>query len=364
MALSPQQEGAISAVNTWLSDLSGPQVFYLAGYAGTGKTTIARKLAEDAGNVLFGAFTGKAALVLRSKGCEGASTIHSMIYRADEDDDGITKFKLNKRDSPARAANLIVIDEVSMVDEKLGSDLLWFGKKVLVLGDPAQLPPVGGEGYFTARKPDWMLTEVHRQAAESPVLRLATDVREGRRLDLGAYGSSLVIRRDQVGQKMVLGVDQVLTGTNKTRRVTNKKIRDLLGRSGRFVKGERVVALRNDSDRGLLNGSLWQVSEVEMSDADETEMIVKPLDSGMSVNSVQVRTHHAWLDGREKELPWHEQRNYQPFEYAYALSVHKAQGSQWDSVLILDESRVFREDASKHLYTAITRAAERVIVAI
>lgn len=190
-----------------------------------------------------------------------------------------------------------------MVGEELGRDLLSFGRKVLVLGDPAQLSPVSGEGFFTARKPDYMLTEVHRQAAESPVLRLATTVREGGRLALGAYGTSLVIRRDQVGQKMVLGVDQVLCGTNKTRRNTNDKIRRLLGRTGRFCVGERVVALRNDKDRGLLNGSLWEVDEIELSDADETEMIVKPLDAGMSVNAVSVKTHHAWLEGRERNCP-------------------------------------------------------------
>ena len=364
MTFSPQQEGAIKAVRAWLADPNGPQVFYLAGYAGTGKTTIAKKLAEDAGKVVFAAFTGKAALVLRGKGCNGASTIHSLIYKAEEDDRGITVFKLNRRDSEAATADLIVIDEVSMVGEELGRDLLSFGRKVLVLGDPAQLPPVGGEGFFTARKPDWMLTEVHRQAAESPVLRLATTVREGGRLDFGSYGTSLVIRRDQVGQKMVLGVDQVLCGVNRTRRTTNDKIRRLLGRTDRFCVGERVVALRNDKDRGLLNGSLWEVDEIELSDADEIEMIVKPLDVGMSINAVQVKTHHAWLEGREKELPWQIQKEYSPFDHAYALSVHKAQGSQWDSVLILDESRVFREDAAKHLYTAITRAAERVIVAI
>ncbi|XHE14418.1 AAA family ATPase [Agrobacterium deltaense] len=364
MSFSPQQEGAMKAVNAWLADAHGPQVFYLAGYAGTGKTTIAKQLAQDAGKVVFAAFTGKAALVLRSKGCGDASTIHALIYKPQEDDDGITKFKLNRHDSAAKTADLIVIDEVSMVDEKLGKDLLSFGRKVLVLGDPAQLPPVGGEGFFTAREPDYMLTEVHRQAAESPVLHLATAVREGRPIDIGTYGTSLVIPRGRLGQKMVLGVDQVLTGTNRTRRSTNDKIRKLLGRKGRFMVGERVVALRNDSDRGLLNGSLWEVSEIELSDATETEMIVKPLDPGMSVNAVQVRTHHHWLEGREKELPWAIQRDYQPFDHAYALSVHKSQGSQWNSVLVIDESSVFREDRAKHLYTAITRAAERVIVAI
>lgn len=366
MSFSPQQEGAIKAVRRWLAALNGPQVFYLAGYAGTGKTTIAKALAEDAGKVVFAAFTGKAALVLRSKGCRKASTIHSLIYKLDQEDErtGDAKFALNTHDSEAETADLIIIDEVSMVNEELGRDLLSFGTKVLVLGDPAQLPPVGGEGFFTKREPDFMLTEIHRQAAGNPILRLATTVREGGRLKVGSYGTSLVIPRADVKQKMVLGVDQVLCGTNKTRRITNEKMRTLLGRAGRFVEGERVVALRNDREKGLLNGSLWEVDEVEFSDAMETEMIITPLDKGMGVNAIEIKTHHAWLDGKEKELPWAEQREYSPVDYAYALSVHKAQGSQWDSVLILDESRVFKDDAAKHLYTAITRAAERVIVAI
>jgi len=365
MTLSPQQDEAAKAVRAWLADPGSPQVFYLAGYAGTGKTTIARLLAEDAGKVVFGAFTGKAALVLRGKGCPDASTIHSMIYKPEESEQGITRFVLNQHDSAAASADLIVIDEVSMVGAELGRDLLSFGKKVLVLGDPAQLPPVGdATGYFTKREPNYMLTEIHRQAENNPILSLATTVRNGGRLELGAYGASLVIHRKDVTQKMVLGVDQVLVGMNKTRRATNEKIRKLLGRSGRFVEHDRVVALRNDKDKGLLNGGIWEVAEIELQDQDETEMIVRPLDAGMAVNAVEVKTHHAWIDGREKEIPWTRQKEYQPFDFAYALSVHKAQGSQWDSVLVIDESYVFKEDRAKHLYTAITRAAERVIVAI
>lgn len=362
-ALSPQQDEAIRAVQKWLADPFGKQVFYLAGYAGTGKTTIAKLLAQDAGKVVFAAFTGKAALVLRGKGCAGASTIHSLIYKPDEDGMRM-RFVLNEHDSPAATADLIVIDEVSMVGEELGLDLLSFDRRVLVLGDPAQLPPIRGEGFFTKRKPDFMLTEVHRQAADNPILKLATIVRQGGRPELGAYGASQVIRRREVHQKMVLGVDQVLCGLNNTRRETNHKIRRLLGRGGLFVEGDRVVCLRNDKEKGLLNGSLWEVEDVELQDADETEMIVRPLDAGMGSMPVEVKTHHAWLHGREKELGFATQREYQPFDYGYALSVHKAQGSQWDSVLIFDESSVFREDAAKHLYTAITRAAERVVVAI
>ena len=139
--------------------------------------------------------------MLRSKGCKGARTIHSLIYRPREaeaeSEDSSPTFVLNE-DSAAARASLIIIDECSMVDEELGRDLLSFGKQVLVLGDPAQLPPVRGGGFFTDAEPDVMLTEVHRQAADNPIIRMSMTVREGGRLDRGAYGDSQVIPRADI----------------------------------------------------------------------------------------------------------------------------------------------------------------------
>ena len=140
---SAEQSAALDKVGRWLR-AGEPQVFRLFGYAGVGKTTLARHVAEAAqGEAAFAAFTGKAALVMRSKGCAGASTIHALIYRASEGEEGAPTFTLN-HDGPASRAGLIVIDECSMVDAELGRDLLSFGKPILVLGDPAQLPP--GQG--------------------------------------------------------------------------------------------------------------------------------------------------------------------------------------------------------------------------
>lgn len=349
------------AVQKWLDDPHGEQVFYLAGYAGTGKTTIAKHLAEDAGTVIFGAFTGKAALVLRSKGCHNASTIHSLIYKVD-DDGPVTRFRLNKWDSAVKDADLVVIDEVSMVGEELGTDLLSFGKRVLVLGDPAQLPPVSGEGYFTARKPDFMLTEVHRQAADNPIIRMSMDIREGRGLTVGAYGESTVVSRDGIAREAVVKADQVIVGLNKTRRAYNKRLRDLNGFTGFFRVRDRVICLKNDREKGLLNGGIWNVDEVVEQNDLVTKMIVTPLDAGMTAQPVEVLTHHAWLTGQERELDWREARQYQPFDFAYAITCHKSQGSQWDNVVVFDESRAFSEDCDRWLYTAVTRAAERVTV--
>ena len=72
-----------------------------------------------------------------------------------------------------------MIDECSMVDAELGRDLMSFDVPVLVLGDPAQLPPIQGGGFFTEAEPDAMLTEVHRQAQDDPIVRLSMEVREG-----------------------------------------------------------------------------------------------------------------------------------------------------------------------------------------
>jgi ATP-dependent exoDNAse (exonuclease V) alpha subunit len=236
---SPQQDAALLAVSRWLKAAKtgkAPQLFRLFGYAGTGKTTLARHIAEGVdGEVRFAAFTGKAAMMLRAKGCNEASTIHSMIYRSQtEDDTGTPSFSLN-RQSDVKKADLVIIDECSMVDEELGRDLMSFGVPVLVLGDPAQLPPVKGGGFFTEHEPDVMLTEVHRQARDNPIIRMSMDIRGGERLSLGDYGASRVMQRGALGKdemaNLVLAADQVLVGRNKTRRDFNLRMRELMGRT-------------------------------------------------------------------------------------------------------------------------------------
>jgi exodeoxyribonuclease-5 len=357
---SPQQDQALKAVEAWrTSDDMRP--FYLGGYAGSGKTTLAKHLAEGVkGDVLFAAFTGKAALVLQSKGCEGASTIHSLIYRVRSGRDKPV-FELD-RDSAVADADLVVIDEVSMVGPELGTDLMSFGAKVLVLGDPAQLPPVDGAGYFTGRAPDFMLTEIHRQAAENPIIRMSMTVREGGRLGLGQYGESRVIPRRALGRSMVSDADQVLVGRNNTRRTVNTKIRAIQERDPAGPEiGDRLVCLKNNKMRGLLNGGLWDVSALVDRSDDVIELEVMP-DTEKDVPPIGVAVRPEFFAGTEASLQAYERRGFEEFIYGYALTVHKAQGSQWDDVVLFDECDAFREHSRRWLYTGLTRAAERVTV--
>src|SRR5438876_2861408 len=212
---TPHQDAALRAASAWLKAARGrPSIFRLFGYAGTGKTTLAKHLAESIdGKVLFAAFTGKAACVMRSKGCQGATTIHSLIYKARDSGQETPTFELWNK-APASHAKLIIIDECSMVDAELARDLMSFGVPLLVLGDPAQLPPIQGGGFFTDAEPDAMLTEVHRQARDNPIVRLSMDIREGKSLTQGLYGETQVVGRADLDPKRVIGADQVLVGRN------------------------------------------------------------------------------------------------------------------------------------------------------
>ncbi len=358
---SREQADAIDKVGRWLKQ-GEPQVFRLFGYAGVGKTTLARHIAEGArGETAFAAFTGKAALVMRGSGCPGATTIHALIYRASEGAEGTPTFTLNA-DGPASRAGLIVIDECSMVDGELARDLLSFGKPILVLGDPFQLPPVKGGGYFTEAEPDVMLTEIHRQAEDNPIIRLSQIVRSGGALKEGVYGETRVIGRAAVDAAQVLAADQVLVGTNRTRRAYNQRIRGLNGFAELLpVAGDRLVCLRNDRAKGLINGGLWRVEAVAGMQKDFVKMTLRSEDEGARA-SVKVSVLKAFFEGTEGELAYAQRRESDEFDYGYALTVHKAQGSQWDSIMLFDESFAFREHRARWLYTGLTRAARKLTV--
>ncbi len=428
---APQQQDAIDKVTAWyhrggpampgvLSLDERDQVFRLFGYAGTGKTTLARALVDQLGihRVAYAAFTGKAAYVLRQKGCEGACTVHSLIYQPVEKvrahleklraqllhtDDPAERMELRreiareqskvdspdwilKEESELENTQLLVLDEVSMVGERMARDILSYGCKVLCLGDPAQLPPVDGGGYFINHAPDHLLTDIHRSALNSPVTRLATTIRNSQpgQRDYGISGRDGDSGRlDRLTVADLLSFDQVLVGKNATRWHACHLLRALRGLIGqRPVEGDRIIALANSGDAGVFNGQQFDVlSSGDGQRDDRYELEVRD-DEGL------VRTLTAWACGfrdleGEKQAKRDGRGSVIAATFAQAITTHKSQGSQWDNVLVVDESSVFygaayrehertagREVAAieahingqRWLYTATTRAAKRVVI--
>jgi len=276
ITLTGMQAKAVKAIKHWYKyDTTVKPWYYLGGYAGVGKTTILKHVLAELGlstegltpTVVAACYTAKAALVLSQAGVP-ATTIHRLIYNVHHVGDKQIDAKLGEiknlelqtltKDDPklaplierkkrelakmlelqttlneqsrAQETKLIVIDECSMAGEQEAKDLLSFGKPILVIGDPGQLPPVRGQGYFTARSPDFMLSEIHRQAAESPIIKLSMMARQGQTIPYGQHGENVFkIHRPTVDPELLLAVDQVICGKNATRLDLNNTMRRAKG---------------------------------------------------------------------------------------------------------------------------------------
>lgn len=373
IAPSDEQAQAIRRIVEWYRQKKGPQEFYVAGFAGVGKSVTANLAIEElrqkcgVRSVRTAAYTGKAALVLRKKGVEGAQTIHSLIYSPVEDEETGEIHFVRSESSPAADADLIVLDEVSMVNKEIADDLRSFGKKILVLGDPGQLPPVSGEGAFTSREPDAFLREIHRQAKDSPIIELATLAREGKPLPAGYEKDGVrVLPLTRESQPLIYREEtQPLCGLNRVRWVYNSRIRRLRGFDGDTPQpGERVICCRNNREEGLFNGGLGRLLSIGDGphgtyrlDVD-MEDLTKP-NRDLEVDPYLFRRN--FTNGQAERLRL-KGRYLNEYDFSYALTVHKAQGSSWPDVTVVDDSAAFRDNRAKHLYTSITRAERALTV--
>lgn len=422
--LSAEQRAGIEKIRAWHA--SGPfEPFRLAGPAGTGKTTMAKAVGPALGlrSVHFGAYTGKAAHVLRSKGATPAGTIHSAVYypvsdqeakqklwdaRAEleelkahflaipDEDTALTEeadlaiqakeaeiraLKADTQrmawewnpDSPWATADLIILDEVSMVGPKIAADIEMYGVPVLVLGDPAQLPPVEGGGHYLNGNPDHLLTEIHRQALESPVLELATRIRLSTRRDLGMTPDDFSPAR--LGE--AIEADQVLCWSNHRRWALIDAMRTKQGRPrGRVVAGDRIMCLTNNRSMAVFNGQQFQVLEVEgdgilgptllLRDDDGHERSLAVFADGFAGREMQETAKRSGSGAKGQRML---------ATFADAITVHKAQGSEWPNVYVANELPRMMAATARHegaaaalkqarqwAYTAVSRASESVTV--
>ncbi len=395
LTLSPDQLRAFDAIGHWMT--TPQQAFVLGGYAGSGKTTIMRPVIESVDRVVCATPTGKAASVLSSK-LEGlgieVGTIHSLLYRPIEvtemdvaDAEGevadLRDLGMEWRGAAKRLAKLIklletggchfgfkrdpkhqplvIVDEASMVGDDLERDLRAIASKILFVGDPGQLAPVNGTEFFSRNRPDFVLEKIHRQAADSTILRFANAIRHGEKFtDWNQTDCVLASEGDLAALR---DADQVLTGKNVVRRRINTALREGRGFSGKYPnKGEKVICLRNDHGRKLINGVQGILTtDTEVDSFGELTMTMKYEDRLMRDMKIDelAFAQYARPNLTRRDMAKNGKAE---FDFGHCITVHKSQGSEWDHVAVYDDKMRSQDTANRArwIYTAATRAAKKL----
>jgi len=374
---------------------SRSQVFEISGPAGSGKTTLVRYIIENLGidinDVRFVAFMGKAAVQLQRNGLP-AQTIHSLIYdvimKPVFDDNGkpvmlpsgyqkrIMEFML--KETIPNNIKLIVVDEAGMVSGEIAKDLLSYGIPIIALGDLNQLKNPFGTEYFLVN-PDIVLTKVHRQAEDSPIIWLSQEILKNHHLVPGQYGNCTVVKKSDFEPMMIKDSDAVLCCTNQLRYAVNdifrKDIKSMHSKLEVPNIGEKIICRRNKWNKSIMykgteyflcNGISGTVEYVDISsyNGKKIEIDFKPDFLPKSFHSLAIDYKHLYASyGSDDYDSIH--LDLVPFEFAYALTVHLSQGSQYDDVAYFAENGKFDKVTKKKLdYTAITRAKERITIFI
>lgn len=362
----------------------------IAGYAGTGKSTLVKFIVSALGlnqsEVCYITYTGKASLVLRDKGCPNAMTAHRLLYQSFPKADG-TFFHKPRR--PIPPYKLIVVDEISMLPDEIWQLLLSHRIHVIALGDPFQLPPVGSDNGILA-KPHIFLDEIMRQAQESEIIKLTMDICAGKPLQLMNGNEVKVISQDDFVDGMFLWTDQAICAKNDTRHDINKRMRKIIHGVDDIapIEGDKVICLRNDwehpSEAGdvMVNGSigtLWNLKRTPGNywlkpmltanfipdGIDEYDINMSPEDPvfrDVNIDYKQLTTGEPTVNKNNfRRFP--KQWRPSEFDYGYCITCHKAQGSEYNKVLVFEEFlRGGSEMHQRWLYTAATRAKEKLVI--
>lgn len=354
LQLSADQNLALEKIAKFL-DAPALNEFRLGGYAGTGKTTVIKILRSTFTSVRFAvvSFTGKAVDVLRRKGVS-AKTIHSLIYNFSIDN-GKPVFSL-KEDLPYEV-DVIVVDESSMISTQLYEDLKSFGIKLIFVGDPGQLEPIGNNPNLM-KECDYVLEHIHRQAEQSPIIQYAQDIRLGK--PIGLYKdtelSQLEITNERIVADELKTFEQVICAKNITRKFYNKTIRSRLGRKQPGIEeGEKLICLFNNVRLGVFNGMILFVDKIKSE--NEWRWIVNAKDEvGNPKEGLPIWKYPYFNETYDAfKVP----SEYALTDYGYVITCHKSQGSEWNSVFVIDEP-LPKTDMRRWRYTAITRASKKL----
>lgn len=380
----------------------------ISGYAGSGKSTLvqfiiaALHIPDD--KVAYVAYTGKAANVLKQKGCPNATTAHKLLYYASKTPSGMFVFR--PKSTLEVPYKLIVVDEVSMLPKDMWKLLLSHRIYVLACGDPGQLPPINKDQVNDVLdNPHVFLDEIMRQAQESAIIRLSMHIREG--LDFRDFPTvSGEVRIIQHAKELynniedyngcLLGAEQIICSTNKQRVALNNAVRKLQGRGPVPEVGDRLIGLTNhwdfssEQNTALTNGAIGELTDFHMVHQEyPTRLKIHPVDIMVSsiamddgdefidvpIDYQQILTGDKSLNAEDEYRLSRYIKNYKgkelpplipyDFTYGYAITCWKAQGSEWNTILGFDAGWVRaknKEEYTKYLYTLVTRAAQKVIL--
>lgn len=386
-----QEEGLRIAVERYKSH---EKYTVISGYAGSGKSTVIKyiiaALNVNPDRVVYVAYTGKAANVLRQKGCANAITAHKLLYKAYQNKNG--EFRFTPKEELDEPYRVVVVDEVSMLPLTMWNRLLTHNVYVLACGDPGQLPPIdASENNHVLDEPHVFLDEVMRQAQDSEIIRLSMHIREGKPLSsFQCAGEQVkIITTRQVIPGMYTWADQILCATNEMREDINKHVRNLKGYGIEPVKGDKIIGLQNQWDfvseqnAPLTNGSIGYIK-----DYYKTSISIPRYISLQPINYMFTTMTTEDDSDVFKNIPidYHFFRNGDPqlnpsevaklnkdnkfaypapyeFTYAYAITTWKAQGSEWDKVMGFEEA--FPRPKKEHvqfLYTMATRASKKLVL--
>lgn len=385
ITLSKDQEKALKDILVWYQkDRFVMPYVTLGGYAGTGKTTLIARLRKELQKldknleVGFASFTGKAARVLKNKLKEEQTvfpkdtvgTIHSLIYSpVVNDEEEIIGWKPKEKIEP----DLIIIDEASMVDQMIWNHLLAYKVPIIVVGDHGQLPPIRGN-FNLMQKPFLKLEEIHRQAKKNPIIELSIQAREKGYIEPGKYSAKVrkfspkdLDGRDEIQERLASYDPEtlILCGYNTTRKKLNQFIRTAKGfESPAPEGGDRVICLRNNHKQNIYNGMLGTIVNIETRDKDW--YLAKIAMDGEEENYKGLISTAQF--GADSALNFTNKRSLimagDLFDFGYALTVHKAQGSQSKKVILFEErfKQMTDDDWKRWLYTAVTRAEEELYI--
>lgn len=367
----------------------------ISGYAGTGKSTLVKFIVAALPNinpdedVIYTSFTGKATQVLQKKGNKNVSTLHKLLFESIPKPDG-TFFRKPVEFIPYK---IVIVDECSMVPKELLQRLIKYNVHIICLGDPGQLPPINkNEDNHLLDHPHVFLDEIMRQEAESEIINLTMDIRAGKPLTRYQGKEVQVLNKDELTTGMLLWADQIICAKNETRIALNNQMRDLLGRSGGPQDGDKVICLKNNWDiysvnnNPLVNGTIGYLKDSFSTYINLPRQITsdgqpKKLDI-LTANFISDTEEDYGILNMDKQLIttgvpgldwktsykmgrnwWFQDKIPDQFTYGYAITGWKAQGSEWDNVLVIEEGFPFdKEEHKQFLYTCATRAAKKLVI--